>query len=206
MALTLYGHDGSGSAAVAAVLLLAGQPFVSVRAATWAADSALDALRQANPLMQIPTLVWDDGTVMTESAAILIELGLRHPASGLLPAAPADRARALRGLVFVAANCCAMIGVIDFPERVIATGWRWLEHRPLSVEQRRQQPSLFGGRQQKTRKSVPYVVQIPNGDRWSVQQPRKRHCFSSKAAAAKNRCASGSRPWRSQTARPSAKT
>ena len=121
MALRLYGHDGSGSAAVEAALLLAGLPFTPVRAASWAADSALDALRQANPLMQIPTLVWDDGTVMTESAAILIELGLRHPASGLLPTAPAARTQALRGLVYVAANCYAMIGVIDFPTRVIET-------------------------------------------------------------------------------------
>ena len=71
--------------------------------------------------MQIPTLVWDDGTVMTESAAILIELGLRCPASGLLPNAPATRTQALRGLVYVAANCYALIGVIDFPTPVIET-------------------------------------------------------------------------------------
>jgi GST-like protein len=120
MALTLYGHDNSGSAAVEAALALAGQPFRLVQAASWAPDSALDELRRANPLEQIPTLVWDDGTVMTESAAILIELGLRHPASGLLPEEASARARALRGLVYVAANCYATIGVIDFPERVLA--------------------------------------------------------------------------------------
>ena len=121
MPLTLYGHDGSGSAAVEAALLLAGLPHTVVVAASWAPGPTLAALQAANPLAQIPTLVFEDGTVMTESAAILIELGLRHPASGLLPAAPAARAQALRGLVYIAANCYAMIGVIDFPARVLGS-------------------------------------------------------------------------------------
>jgi GST-like protein len=58
--------------------------------------------------------------VLTESAAILIHLGLTHPASGLLPADAAARAQTIRGLVYVAANCYAAIGVIDFPERFCA--------------------------------------------------------------------------------------
>ena len=119
MSLTLYGHRGSGSAAIEAALVLAQQPYRLVQAASWAPESALDELRRINPLAQIPALVWGDGQVMTESAAILIELGLRRPTSGLLPAEPAARAQALRGLVFIAANCYAMIGVIDFPDRVI---------------------------------------------------------------------------------------
>jgi GST-like protein len=119
MGMTLYGYRGSGSAAVEAALGLIGLPFEQVDAASWDAKSALDALRQHNPLGQVPTLVFDDGTVMSESAAILIELGLRHPASALLPAEPAARAAALRGLVYVAANCYAMIGIIDYPDRVL---------------------------------------------------------------------------------------
>lgn len=120
MSWTLYGYDGSGSAAVEAALQLAGVPFSLVKAATWDPKSELEALRRVNPLQQIPTLVADDGTVLTESAAILIELGLRFPASGLLPAEPAARARTIRGLVYVAANCYAMIGIIDYPPRVLA--------------------------------------------------------------------------------------
>jgi len=119
MAITLYGYPNSGSVAVEAALVLAGVPHQCVDAASWDAASARDALQALNPLLQIPTLQWDDGSVMTESAAILIELGLRYPASGLLPAAPAARAQALRGLVYIAANCYATIGVIDFPNRVI---------------------------------------------------------------------------------------
>jgi GST-like protein len=118
--LTLYGSRGSGSAAVEAALVLAGLPFKSVRASTWEDDSAQAELRAVNPLGQIPTLVLEDGSVLTESAAILVHLGLEHPDSGLLPAAPAARAQALRGLVYIAANCYSAISIIDYPERWLA--------------------------------------------------------------------------------------
>lgn len=115
--LTLYGARGSGSAAIEAALVLCGAPYRVVTAATWEADSALEELRQANPMQQVPTLVLEDGSALGESAAILIHLGLVHPASNLLPADASARAQALRGLVFIAANCYAAIGVIDYPER-----------------------------------------------------------------------------------------
>jgi GST-like protein len=119
---TLFGSDGSGSAAVEMALLRCGVPYRVQRASTWEADSAQDALRRVNPLGQIPALQLDDGSVLTESAAILIELGLRFPHAGLMPAEAAERARALRGLVFIAANCYAAIGIIDYPERWCADG------------------------------------------------------------------------------------
>lgn len=119
---TLYGSDGSGSAAVEMALLRCTLPFRVVRASSWEPDSALAQLRQVNPLGQIPTLQCEDGSILTESAAILIHLGLQYPASGLLPAEPAARAQALRGLVFIAANCYAAIGLIDYPQRWLSGG------------------------------------------------------------------------------------
>jgi GST-like protein len=115
--LTLYGAPRSGSAAVEAALLLAGVAYHVVEAATWLPDSGLDELRSVNPLGQIPTLKLDDGSVLTESAAILIHLGLAYPQAALLPAGSGARAQAIRGLVYIAANCYAAIGVIDYPER-----------------------------------------------------------------------------------------
>ncbi len=114
---TLFGSQGSGSAAVEMALLRCGVPFELRRASTWEADSAQQELRQINPLGQIPSLVLDDGLVLTESAAILIHLGLQHPDAGLLPGDAAARARSLRGLVYIAANCYPAIGIIDYPER-----------------------------------------------------------------------------------------
>ncbi len=77
---TLFGSDGSGSAAVEMALMRCAVPFQVKRASTWEPDSAQQPLRQVNPLGRIPTPQFDDSSVMTESAATLIELGLRHPA------------------------------------------------------------------------------------------------------------------------------
>ncbi|HLL17368.1 MAG TPA: glutathione S-transferase family protein [Rubrivivax sp.] len=115
--LVLFGSDGSGSAAVELALLRCGLPYRVLRASSWEADSAQAELQRANPLGQIPALQMEDGSVLTESAAILTHLGLTHPASHLLPDDAAARAQVLRGLVFIAANCYAAIGVIDYPDR-----------------------------------------------------------------------------------------
>ncbi|WP_230427204.1 glutathione S-transferase family protein [Collimonas humicola] len=114
---TLYGFKGCGSAVVEIALEMAGQGYRLVDAASWEPGSAVDALQQCNPLRQIPTLQLPDGSVLTESAAILLHLGLTHPSARLLPDNEMQRAQAIRGLVFIAANCYAAIGVIDYPER-----------------------------------------------------------------------------------------
>ncbi len=114
---TLFGSKGSGSASAEAALTVAGIEFRSVDAASWDAGPGRDELTRVNPLCQIPTLLLPDGSVLTESAAILIHLSLAHPDSGLLPADAAARAQTLRGLVYIAANCYAAIGIIDYPER-----------------------------------------------------------------------------------------
>ena len=105
---TLFGSQGSGSAAIEMALRRCRWPYRVVRASTWEEDSARVELAAVNPLGQIPTLVLP---------AILIHLGLSEPAAGLLPTSPARRAQALRGLVFIAANCYAAISVGDYPER-----------------------------------------------------------------------------------------
>lgn len=116
--LTLYGTQGSGSASVEAALEVAGVAYRTVEAAPWKPGApGVDALRRVNPIVQIPTLVLDDGSVLSESAAILIHLGLAHPESDLLAPGAAQRAQQIRGLVYVAANCYAGIGILDFPDR-----------------------------------------------------------------------------------------
>ena len=113
----LYGKKGSGSAAIEAALELAGAPYRLIETASWEPNQAFEELLEINPLGQIPTLRLPDGTALSESAAILIHLGSVHPESGLLPRDPSQRAQAVRGLVFIAANCYAAISMIDFPER-----------------------------------------------------------------------------------------
>jgi GST-like protein len=117
--MVLYGTKGSGAAAIEAALRLTGAAYRVVDAASWKPGPGLDELRRVHPLAQVTTLVSPEGGVLSESAAILIHLGERYPASGLLPQAPLARAQSLRGLVYIAANCYAAIGVIDYPERVV---------------------------------------------------------------------------------------
>ena len=115
---TLFGAKGSGSAAVEVALESCGLPFTIVRAASWEKDSAIEELRKVNPLLLVPTLVLPDGGVMTESAAILLHLGLDVPAArALLPQDAGARAQSIRGLVFIAAHCYSAIGIMDYPQR-----------------------------------------------------------------------------------------
>ena len=115
--LVLYGTQGSGSAAAEVALDIVGAAYRKVDAASWNESPGLEELRRVNPLAQIPTLVLDDGSVLTEVAAILLHLGLTHPESGLVAADPSRRAQQIRGLVYIAANCYAGIGILDYPER-----------------------------------------------------------------------------------------
>ena len=115
---TLFATPGSvGCAAVDAALRLCGVPFETVEAAPWTESPGRDRLKAANPLVQIPTLQGASGELLTETAAILIHLGLTHPEARLLPTDAAARASHLRGLVYLAANVYPAITVIDFPER-----------------------------------------------------------------------------------------
>jgi GST-like protein len=114
----LYGHQNSGAAAIEAALELCEIPyrFIDVESS----PEATHALEKLNPLKQIPTLQLPDGSVLTESAAILIHLGLTFPQSNLLPKNTAARDQAIRGLVYIVSNCYSAIGVIDYPERWLA--------------------------------------------------------------------------------------
>jgi GST-like protein len=136
----LYGSRNSGSAAIEAALEMAKAPYRIVDAATWRKkdDKATFAqLQRINPLHQIPTLVTADGTVLAESAAILIHLGLAHPSAKLLPANASQRAQAIRAMVFIAANCYAAIGVIDYPERWHGKGDKQADERLRKGSRRR---------------------------------------------------------------------
>ncbi len=82
---TLYGSAGSGSAVVEMALTRCGQRCHVLRASTWEPDSAQAELQRVNPLGQIPTLVAPDGSVLTDSAAILIHLGLCSCCCGSKP-------------------------------------------------------------------------------------------------------------------------
>jgi len=107
--LLLYGAEASGSIAVEAALTLLDIPYQLVEGATWADAAARDRVAATNPMRQIPALVWPNGEVMTESAAILIDIADSHPASQLAPAVgDARRRQFLRWMVYVSAAIYAL--------------------------------------------------------------------------------------------------
>jgi len=111
---TLYGTDESGSCMIEIALQRCAVQWHRVEASSWQDSEGSEALARINPLKQIPTLVTPDGQVLTESAAILIHLGLEYPQADLLVG---NRAQILRGLLYIAANCYSAIGIIDYPQR-----------------------------------------------------------------------------------------
>jgi GST-like protein len=118
MTYILYGDLGSGSAPVEMALAEIGAP-VELRAVPLEGDHQLRAeYRAINPMGRLPTLVLPDGTVMTESLAILVTLADRHPGAALLPP-PGDpgRATALRWMALLAGEFYPQVTRWDYPAR-----------------------------------------------------------------------------------------
>lgn len=118
MTYTLYGHKNSGSFTAEALLALLDEP-VEVKAVDLDAfEQTEDPFKAINPTGKIPVLVLPDGTLVTESAAILLTIDERHRAAGLLPEIGAsERAWALRWIMFISNNIYEAVGRIDFPGR-----------------------------------------------------------------------------------------
>ena len=117
----LHGNPGWGSAIVEAQLAWYGLPCRSEDVGdVFESEEARQRLRPLNPLMQVPTLVLPDGSVMTESAAITLHLADRTGRDDLVPgpAAP-ERAAFLRWLVFLVANVYPTFTYGDVPTRFV---------------------------------------------------------------------------------------
>lgn len=118
---TLYGAPGSGATPVHAALTLIGAPVDIIDVAPWEGESERQKLAAVNPLRQAPVLVLPSGEVMTESAAILLWLGERHPEARLAPAFDDPlRAQYLRWMVYIPAAIYSMFWVRDEPSRLAA--------------------------------------------------------------------------------------
>lgn len=114
--MELHGCKGCGSSAIEALLEMAGMPYQR-RVFEWDDREAWDRLRAVNPMAQVPTLVLDDGTIVTESAGIVLWLAAHRPEAQLLPASDRERALAYRWIVSFATNVYGPIIVGDFPSR-----------------------------------------------------------------------------------------
>ncbi|HLW23769.1 MAG TPA: glutathione S-transferase family protein [Steroidobacteraceae bacterium] len=99
----LYGRPGSGSVAVQIALEEIGAPYERV----WVGrePEAVAHYRRLNPAGRVPALKLPEGTILAESAAILIHLALVHPQARLAPEPGTPRhGEFLQWMVFLSAN------------------------------------------------------------------------------------------------------
>jgi glutathione S-transferase len=117
----LYGRPGSGSLAVQVVLEEIGAPYERIWVGTEASDVA--SFRAINPTGRVPALMLLDGTVMFESAAMLIHLALSHPKAALAPQPGTNRHAAfLQWMVFLSANIYEAVLRIYYSARYSTRG------------------------------------------------------------------------------------
>jgi len=117
----LYGRPGSGSLAVQIALEEIGVSYERIWVGTDAADVA--RFRVTNPTGRVPALMLPDGTVIFESAAMLIHLTLAHAQSALAPQMGTTRhAVFLQWMVFLSANVYESVLRIYYPARFSTRG------------------------------------------------------------------------------------
>jgi glutathione S-transferase len=119
--LTLYGRPGSGSLAVQVALEEIGTPYEQIWVSREPAEVA--RFREVNPTGKVPALRLPDGTLMFESAAILIYLTLMNPEAKLAPLAGTIRhAQFLQWMTFMSANVYEAVLRIYYSARYSSRG------------------------------------------------------------------------------------
>jgi GST-like protein len=117
----LLGCQGCGNVIVEAAFAFAGVP-LELEEVDYAADSPTRArLLQVNPLGQVPTLVLPEGTILTESLAIVHYLNDLEPGAQLVPP-PGDPQRKIffRWSVFLVAAVYPTFTYGDEPTKWVA--------------------------------------------------------------------------------------
>lgn len=118
--IQLYASPFGGSAIIEAALTLCGLEYETIDE-DFEKLGECQGLKAINPLCQVPTLVLPSGQVMSESAAIVLYLGVRHPGGGLVPE-PSSPGYGdfLRWLLFLVASVYPTFTYGDFPQRWVS--------------------------------------------------------------------------------------
>ena len=117
----LYGRRSSGSFAVQVALEQIGAPFELV----WigSEESEVAGYREVCPTGRVPALILPDGTLMFESAAMLIHLAHAHPEARLAPPpGTSQHAKFLQWMVFMSANLYESVLRIYYSDRYTSRG------------------------------------------------------------------------------------
>jgi maleylacetoacetate isomerase len=177
--LTLYSYwRSTTSFRVRAALNLKGVAYDIVPVDLLAGEQKSDAYVQLNPGKGVPTLVLPDGTVLTQSLAILDYIDATWPTPALIPADPIMRAR-----VLAAAHTVAMdIHPVNNPRVVshlrsafgadadggIAWMRHWMDEGFTALEKLVQGDTPFAFGDEPDLADLCIVAQVVNAHRWGV--------------------------------------
>jgi Glutathione S-transferase len=115
--ITVYGVPGWGSTLSEAMLTLAEIPYRFVNVDGFdQPGTQQEMLKKLNPLGQVPTLQLDDGSIMTESAAVALMILDQRPDLAP-PVGTPERQQFWRLLVWLVANVYPTFTYADYPER-----------------------------------------------------------------------------------------
>jgi GST-like protein len=113
----VMGCRGCGSAIVEAALVLAKIPY-DREEVNYETKEGHDQLAKLNPLAQVPTVLLPDGTVMTETAALVLYIDGLVPELSLIPAVRDPlRRELLRWLMFLVAAVYPTFTYGDDPKK-----------------------------------------------------------------------------------------
>lgn len=126
--IKVYGVPGWGSVISELMLTLADIPYQFINVDGFDRPGPQrDLLQNLNPLCQVPTLELEDGTVMTESAAIALMVLDRCPELAP-PVGSPERLQFQRLLIWFVANVYPTFTYADYPER-------WAHDAPEQLKQ-----------------------------------------------------------------------
>ena len=190
----LLGCQGCGSAIVECAFALAGVPLEYEEVDYSAGSATRERLLAVNPLGQVPALLMPDGSVMTESLAIVHYVNDLVPKAGLVPAkGDADRVPFLRWSTFIVSALYPTWTYGDEPAKWVedTKGAKQLrestdEHRRklwLQVEEIVKEPYFLGGRMTALDLYVANMTRWRPGVAWFAKNAPKLNAIAQKTSA-----------------------
>ena len=102
--MQFYYAPGTISVAVAIALEECGMAHTPVKVDFASAEQTKPAYHRINPKGRVPAIVLEDGTVLTETGAILDYIAALHPQAGLVPSDPQEAAHMRSVMYYVAST------------------------------------------------------------------------------------------------------